>query len=130
MLLIQNDCLVAVTGFCNHFHVGLLVDHGGEAISYHRMIICKDHPDFPFQYRDHHTLRFGSRTLTRVPAPGLLSICHSPPMAPARCCMLVNPNPSPANSACCSMPTPSSATDNAQCAGSSVIVIRTLLGRA
>jgi len=37
--------------------------------------------------------RFSMRTLMRVPRPGSLSICHSPPMAPARWRMLARPNP-------------------------------------
>ena len=37
--------------------------------------------------------RFNMRTLTRVPRPGSLAICHSPPMALARWRMLASPNP-------------------------------------
>jgi hypothetical protein len=34
------------------------------------VIIREDHPDLSLQYSNHYGLRFGKRTLTRVPAPG------------------------------------------------------------
>src|SRR6185312_17247 len=131
MVLVQGNGLFSIAGLGDHFHVRLLVDHGGEAVAHHRMIVGENHPDLLSQHRNHHALRLGSLTRTRVPEPGCLSICHSPPIAPARCRMLASPKPSCAySSGFFSMPTPSSATVRTQCAGSSVMVIFTVRGCA
>ncbi len=45
MLLVERDRLIAVAGFGDHFHVGLLVDHGGQSVAHHRMIIGEDDAD-------------------------------------------------------------------------------------
>ena len=46
-----------------------------------------------FMTADIQAAGFSMRTLTRVPLPGWLSMCHSPPMALARWRMLVRPKP-------------------------------------
>src|SRR5207253_10010261 len=96
MLLVSRDRLTAVAGFRDHFPVGLLVDHGRQAVAHHRMIIGEYDADIRLHDRRHYEVRFSMRTLTRVPAPGWLSICHCPPIAPARWRMLERPKPSPA----------------------------------
>ncbi len=70
VLLVESDGIFTVDGLCDDFHVRLLIDHGREAVAYHRMIVREDHPDFLSQNRNHHALRLGSLTRTRVPDPG------------------------------------------------------------
>ncbi len=70
MLLVQSDGFLAVAGFGDDFHVGLLVDHGRQAVTNHRVIIRQDHPNLLVQHRDHQALRLGNLTRTRVPEPG------------------------------------------------------------
>src|ERR1700722_9463776 len=131
MLFVERNSLIAIAGLGDHFHIRLLVDHGGQSVPDYRMVIRQDDADLPFDDGDHHGLRFVMRTLMRVPAPGWLSIFHAPPMAPARWRMLLRPNPSLASSSgCCSMPTPSSATASSQSLSPSVIMMCTLRGRA
>src|SRR5262249_60829068 len=50
-------------------------------------------PPNPYLSAVPQAARFTMRTLTRVPRPGSLAICHSPPMTLARCRMLARPNP-------------------------------------
>jgi hypothetical protein len=94
MLLIERDGLIAIARFGHDFHIRLLVHHCGQSIPYYGMVISQNDPNLSLDDRDHHGLRFAMRTLTRVPAPGRLSMCHSPPMAFARWRMLMSPNPS------------------------------------
>src|SRR5437588_12082306 len=96
MLLVMRDPLIALACSRDHFHVGLLVDHGRQAVAHHRMIIGEYDANIRLHDRGHYEVRFSMRTLTRVPAPGWLSICHCPPIAPARGRMLERPNPWPA----------------------------------
>src|SRR5437588_7669939 len=131
MLLVMRDPLIALACSRDHFHVGLLVAHGRPAVAHHRMIIGEYDANIRLHDRGHYEVRFSMRTLTRVRAPGWLSMCHCPPIAPARWRMLERPKPSRAYTSGRSRnPTPSSATASSQWAGSSVMVMRTVCGRA
>jgi len=70
VLFEERDGLFAVAGFRDDFHIRLLVDHGGEAVSYYGVIVCEDDPNLSLEHCNHHALRLGNRTLTRVPVPG------------------------------------------------------------
>jgi len=93
VLFVAGDRLLAIARLGHHLHVGLLVHHGGESVAHHRMIVRQNDADPAFHHRRHQAARFAMRTLTRVPCPGWLSICHSPPIAPARWRMLESPKP-------------------------------------
>src|SRR6202043_1924339 len=45
VLLVERDRLIASAGFRHYFHVGLLVDHGCQAVAHHRMIIGEHDAD-------------------------------------------------------------------------------------
>ena len=86
--LVERDRLLAVARFGDDLHVGLLVDDRRQPVAHHRVIVREQHTDSLLHDGGHQEARFSMRTLTRVPCPGALSICHSPPMAPARWRML------------------------------------------
>jgi hypothetical protein len=48
---VQLSGFFAVGGFGHHFHVGLAIEDGGEAIAHHRMIIGQDHADLAHRDR-------------------------------------------------------------------------------
>src|SRR5438046_4090097 len=122
MLLISRDRLIAVACFRDHFHVGLLVDHGRQAVAHHRMIIGEYDANIRLHDRSHYEVRFSMRALTRVPAPGWQSICHAPPSAPVRWRMLERRKPPPVYTwGRGSKPTPSSATGRPRLGASAVL---------
>ena len=59
-------------------------EQGYESAPHHGVVVRENDANLALDDRNHHGVRFVMRTLTRVPAPGRLSICHSPPIAPAR----------------------------------------------
>src|SRR5579862_2055022 len=110
MARIERGRFLAIGGLGHDFHVRLRIHDGCEAIAHDRMIVRKDHPNLGCRSA-HRLYSFGRRTLTRVPAPGPLTIFHSPPMAWARSRMLVRPKPCWAwSSGWRCMPRPSSLT--------------------
>ena len=53
LLLVELDGLLAIARLGDHFHVGLLVDHRGQAVAHHRVIIGEHDADAGLQHGNH-----------------------------------------------------------------------------
>ena len=53
VLLVERDGFLAVPCLTDHFHVGLLVDHGRQPVANHRVIIGEHDADAVLQHGGH-----------------------------------------------------------------------------
>src|SRR5438067_3829037 len=110
----QPHRLVAVRGLAHHLELRVDLKEGAQPLSHHVVVVGDQDADrhsIPcYQSAIRHTCAgTGTRTLSRVPAPGALSIWSVPPTAAARSRIDRSPR-CPGNSPCGSNPRPSSAT--------------------